>query len=59
MLRKSFSVRLLLWLAQHFLGLIVADDVAKVLPGSHKETQKQGEEWAAKAGVKLDSVVSH
>ncbi|KAL9107032.1 MAG: hypothetical protein Q9187_008481 [Circinaria calcarea] len=32
-------------------------DVAKVLPGSQKETQKQGEEWAAKAGVKLDSVV--
>ena len=38
--------------------MLSADDVAKVLPGTHKETQKQGEEWAAKAGVKLDSVVS-
>ena len=31
--------------------------VKSELPGSNKETQKQGEEWAQRAGSKLDSTV--
>ena len=52
-------------IGSRILVLTTTDDAATAsakikgeLPGSGKEAQKQGEEWASKAGQKLDSTVS-
>ncbi|KAI9834816.1 MAG: hypothetical protein M1838_005460, partial [Thelocarpon superellum] len=36
----------------------VSSAIKKDLPGREKEAKKQGEEWAARAGAKLDSSVN-